>query len=80
MVYSTGAGVIFRQVRELLGEERGFVLAARKIETSDPKELTEGFLKEELGLGSGTSLDGNDSLTRASSTPFARPRGPGRRR
>ncbi|KAI9569001.1 actin depolymerizing protein [Boletus coccyginus] len=82
MVYSTGAGVIFRQVRELLGEEHGFVLAARKIETSDPRELTEGFLKEELGLGNGTGLDGNDTLARSavSSTSFARPKGPGRRR
>lgn len=82
MVYSTGAGIIFRQVRELLGEEHGFALAARKIETSDPRELTEGFLKEELGLGNGTGLDGNDTLARSavSSTSFARPKGPGRRR
>lgn len=79
MVYSTGAGVIFRQVRDLLGEERGFAFAPRKIETSDPRELTEAFLKEELALGNGTS-DGNNTVTRSvESRPFARPKGPGRR-
>lgn len=78
MVYSTGAVVIHRQVRELLGEERGFALASRKIETSDPRELTEAFLKEELNIGNGTD-NGKDtnSVTR---TSFARPKGPGRRR
>lgn len=82
MVYSTGAGIIFRQVRDLLGEERGFALASRKIETSDPKELTGAFLREELALGNGASDGNNDALTRpaVSNTSFARPKGPGRRR
>jgi twinfilin-like protein len=82
MVYSTGAGVIFRQTRDLLGEERGFAFAARKIETSDPRELTEAFLKEELALGNGTGDGNNNTVTRlaVSSTSFARPKGPGRRR
>lgn len=78
MVYSTGAGGIFRQVKEMLGEQRGFALASRKIETSDPRELTAAFLREELALGNGTG-DGNNSSTRPAS--FARPKGPaGRRR
>lgn len=78
MVYSTGAGAIFRQVRDILGEQRGFVLASRKLETSDPGELTATFLKEELALE-----NGNNALTQpapGSSTSFARPKGPGRRR
>ncbi|KAF8432416.1 actin depolymerizing protein [Boletus edulis BED1] len=80
MVYSTGAGIIFRQARDLLGEERGFVLASRKIETSDPRELTGTFLKEELGVGNAAS-DGNSTLARpVSNASFARPKGPGRRR
>lgn len=80
MVYSTGALAICRQVKDLLGEERGFVFASRKIETSDPRELTEAFLKEELDTGNGVS-DGT-TLTRpaVSNTSFARPKGPGRRR
>lgn len=82
MVYSTGAVVIFRQVRELLGEERGFAIAPRKIETSDPRELTEAFLKEELNTGNGTSDGKGATSTRpaVSNTSFARPKGPGRRR
>jgi len=80
MVYSTGALIIFREVRAILGEERGFVLATRKIETSDPGELTEAFLREELNTGNGIS-DGNTlARSTASNTSFARPKGPGRRR
>lgn len=80
MVYSTGAVVILRQVKDLLGEESGFVLAPRKIETSDPTELTEAFLKEELSIGNGTK-DGKDANTvNVTRTSFARPKGPGRRR
>lgn len=79
MVYSTGALIIFREVRAILGEERGFVLAPRKIETSDPRELTEAFLREEL---SGVSDENGAALARpaVSNTSFARPKGPGRRR
>ncbi|KAH0830339.1 hypothetical protein J3R83DRAFT_1731 [Lanmaoa asiatica] len=78
MVYSTGAGVIFRHMKDLLGEERGFAVASRKIETSDPRELTEAFLKDELNIGNETN-NGKDANT-LTCTSFARPKGPGRRR
>lgn len=75
MVYSTGAVVIFRQVKALLGEECGFVFAPRKIETSDPRELTGAFLEAELSIG-----DGKGTTVTRSAVSFARPKGPGRRR
>lgn len=78
MVYSTGAVVVLRQVRDLLGEEGGFVLAPRKLETSDPRELTEAFLREELSIGNGT--DNRKDTNTSTRTSFARPKGPGRRR
>lgn len=78
MIYSTGAVFVLKQVRELLGEERGFALASRKIETSDPRELTEAFLKEEFNIVNGTSSE-KDANT-IPRTSFARPKGPGRRR
>ncbi|KAF9234031.1 actin depolymerizing protein [Melanogaster broomeanus] len=80
MVYSSGALIVFRQAKTLLGDDDNFVLATRKIETSDPKELTEAFLKEELNLGNSTGNGGDDTRTETPKAPFARPKGPGRRR
>ncbi|KIJ17140.1 hypothetical protein PAXINDRAFT_167919 [Paxillus involutus ATCC 200175] len=80
MVYSSGALIFFRKVKSLLGDESGFVLAQRKIETSDPKELTEAFLKEELDLGNSDGNGGGNNNPRSGGKPFARPKGPGRRR
>lgn len=80
MLYSTGARAMFHVAKNLLGVTS---LLERKIETSDPTELTEDYLKLELGLTS-------DQPTSGAGTPqpvqtedkkaFARPKGPGRRR
>ncbi|KIJ63252.1 hypothetical protein HYDPIDRAFT_113217 [Hydnomerulius pinastri MD-312] len=82
MVYSSGALFIFRSVKALLGDESTFVLASRKIETTDPKELNEAYLKEELnfGEGIGNGGDNNAGTDGAPKPAFARPKGPGRRR
>ncbi|KAF9228719.1 actin depolymerizing protein [Gyrodon lividus] len=82
MVYSSGALIVFRKVKSLLGDDTSFDLAPRRIETSDPKELTEAFLKEELDLdNNGPNSRGNDTRgERGSTVLFAKPKGPGRRR
>ncbi|KIM55952.1 hypothetical protein SCLCIDRAFT_1220783 [Scleroderma citrinum Foug A] len=77
MVYSSGALLIFREAKTLLESTSNFSLAARKIETSDPSEITEAYLKQELGFSEGIGNDSYNSGTRAA---FTRPKGPGRRR
>jgi twinfilin len=71
MIYSSSALGTLRKGRELLP-----TLAKRKIETSDPSELTEAFFKSELGDVSGQS---SGAPTPPPTTGFARPRGPARR-
>lgn len=77
MVYSSGALIIFREAKALLETTSKFSLVQRKVETSNPSELTEEYLKQELGFGEKAENDSNDSGTRAA---FTRPKGPGRRR
>jgi twinfilin len=87
MVYSSGASSVFLAAKNILLASSSPVdihIASRKIETSDPAEINEGFLIAELGLerlskgqdniGHGTQMKRDDQK------PFARPRGPGRRR
>ncbi|KAF5358322.1 hypothetical protein D9756_001670 [Leucocoprinus leucothites] len=86
MLYSTGSGSTQRWAKELLVSTCPTVqFSARKIETSDPQELTENYIVEELGLkGSDPdTLGGNGgALSRSNDAPktFARPKGPPRRR
>lgn len=63
------------------------MLATRKIETSDPKELDEAYLMAELGLASsdiGADINGSRpgmfTEEAGEKKPFARPRGPARKR
>jgi twinfilin-like protein len=82
MLYSSGAIGVFASAKTILGPESSSVLASKKIETSDPKEIDEAFIRAELGVeesapGSGA---GTPSLRDDEKKPFARPKGPGRRR
>jgi twinfilin-like protein len=52
-------------------------LASRKVETSDPKEIDEAFMKAELGLESGTGTPVGGAEEKKS---FSRPKGPARTR
>ncbi|KXN85491.1 Twinfilin [Leucoagaricus sp. SymC.cos] len=86
MLYSTGSGSTQRWIKELLASTAPTAqFSARKIETSEPRELTEAHLVEELGL-SISDPDGQNGDGGATSRPidepkpFARPRGPPRRR
>jgi len=82
MIYSSGFLSTYRAAKVVLGDAAEF-LAERKIETSEPSELNEDFIKFELGL------TGSAAVTSGTSTPasaneekkaFARPKGPGRKR
>ncbi len=56
-------------------------VAARRIETSDPKEITEDYLKIELKLTSDNSIpNASEALDGGEKKPFAKPKGPNRRR
>ncbi|KDQ60680.1 hypothetical protein JAAARDRAFT_31659 [Jaapia argillacea MUCL 33604] len=90
MIYSSGALIFYNQVKAILAPPNlspSTVLASRKIETSNPRELDEEHVKSELGLegsgvatpveaGSGAGGNGAGEEKKA----FARPKGPGRRR
>jgi len=65
MIYSSGASSVLA-----IAKDNG-VTVVRKVETSDPKEVNEAFIRGELGLNNLSS--GDDKK------PFARPRGPARR-
>lgn len=82
MVYSSGARGVFASAKNLFDEDNSASLfAARKIETSDPQEITEAFLIAELGLaGSSGGATGTSTPVEEAKKPFAKPKGPGRRR
>jgi twinfilin-like protein len=76
MLYSSGSTTTYQAAKQILASLTPAVtLAARKIETSDPKELDEAYLTAELGLSSSDNAP-------VSNPPkaFARPKGPPRRR
>jgi twinfilin-like protein len=51
MLYSSGAIGVYKIAKSLLSATASSsVLASKKIETSDPKEIDEAFVKAELGL------------------------------
>ncbi|KAF8201637.1 hypothetical protein BJ912DRAFT_946001 [Pholiota molesta] len=76
MLYSSGSTTTYQAAKQILASLTPAVtLAARKIETSDPKELDEAYLTAELGLSSSDNAP-------VSNPPkaFSRPKGPPRRR
>ncbi|KAJ3541153.1 hypothetical protein NMY22_g4001 [Coprinellus aureogranulatus] len=52
MVYASGTGTTFNSTKTLL-DSPSVVLAPRRIETSDPKEVDEAFINTELGRTKG---------------------------
>jgi len=70
MVYSSAALSVVQQARAL-GVE-----VVKRLETSDPADVNESWLKNELGLN-----DTRESvIVGDEKKPFARPKPPGRRR
>lgn len=83
MVYSSGASAVFAHAKTVLPPSTSAgSLASRKVETSDPTELSEEYLIAELGLNSGGDTEGGSGAATPieEKKPFARPKGPGRRR
>jgi len=87
MLYSSAARGVHASATSILSNGSSVsALASRKIETSDPKEIDEAFLRAELGVGAGGSGSGpgsgsgTPSLGEEEKKPFARPKGPGRKR
>lgn len=85
MIYSSGVSGVFAHVKTILPPATSAsALANRKIETSDPGELGEAFFIAELGLSG--NMEGGEGGSGAATPideekkPFARPKGPGRRR
>jgi hypothetical protein len=88
-LYSSGAVPLLQSVKSILSPVLSSSsiktsLAPRKIETSDPTELTESYLLSELGPaqdGSGEISAGPVRMeAQGEKQAFARPRGPARRR
>jgi len=82
MLYSSGSSSVFQSAKDILSSSQSTsTLASRKIETSDPAELNENYLASELGLNSATPLGSSVAPVQdVEKRPFARPKGPGRKR
>jgi len=82
MLYSAGSGTTQQRIQEWFASTALTThFSPRKIETSDPRELTEDYIVEELGLeGSDPGSNNDPSAVNEVLKPFARPRGPPRRR
>lgn len=77
MLYSSGSTTTFQAVKNILNSSSLISVQSRKIETSDPQELNEAFLKAELGLDANKE---SDTAVVGNSRAFAKPKGPLRRR
>jgi twinfilin-like protein len=73
MVYASGATGVYQTAKVLL-EGSTSVLATRKLETSDPREIDEAHLRMALGYGQSQTSMASERK------PFAKPKGPGRKR
>jgi twinfilin-like protein len=77
MIYSSGSTSTFRATKALLvSSSPNITIAPRTVETSDPSELDESYLKVELNLEN----IGEVVRETEDKKPFARPKGPARRR
>ncbi|KAI0054174.1 actin depolymerizing protein [Auriscalpium vulgare] len=74
MLYSSGSSSVYQNAKTLLPQ---LLLAARKVETSNPDELDAAYLEAELGHSNEPS---RVSTPNVAAEGFARPRGPARRR
>ena len=80
MIYSSGKLSTYLDAKKVLESEGSSTkIVERKIETSDPAELDEKYLALELGRGS-TATPSAAAPIPDEKKPFARPKGPGRKR
>ncbi|KAJ4487545.1 hypothetical protein J3R30DRAFT_3696301 [Lentinula aciculospora] len=83
MLYSSGCTGVFQAAKTLLATSSDSHINARKIETSDPTELDEVYLKSELGFdtiaANGSAGATAKPLPGDTTKSFAKPRGPARK-
>lgn len=81
MLYSSGMLLVYHNAKNLLSSTLA-TLVTRKVETSDPKEVNEHFLKSVLGpeIGGGDDGSGTSTPVHEEQKGFARPKGPVRKR
>lgn len=80
MLYSSGKLSTYMDAKKVLElEGSSTTIVERKIETSDPAELDEKDLALELGRDSAATPSAATSV-QEEKKPFARPKGPGRKR
>ncbi|KAI0273714.1 actin depolymerizing protein [Gloeopeniophorella convolvens] len=77
MLYSSGSSSVYQSAKSLLPP---LLLAPRKVETSEPSELSAPFLRTELGQSNEPSRVGTPNSAGLGGAAFARPRGPPKRR
>ncbi|KAF5373181.1 hypothetical protein D9758_001635 [Tetrapyrgos nigripes] len=94
MIYSSGSAAVAHGLKTILSSSSSSIsVASRRIETSDPSEVDEEFIKDGLGydgVGGGSqeqagstvisSVEGRAPLPSEDRKAFAKPRGPARRR
>ncbi|EIW85446.1 actin depolymerizing protein [Coniophora puteana RWD-64-598 SS2] len=81
MTYSAGSGSVARAIETILKDNgSAFVVSKRKIETSDPAEVDEAFLKSLYEFNAPRSAGGGAVPEVKPDRGFARPKGPARRR
>ncbi|KAJ3799410.1 hypothetical protein GGU11DRAFT_870729 [Lentinula aff. detonsa] len=83
MLYSSGCTGVFQAAKTLLAQSSSH-FSARKVETSDPTELDEAYLRSELSFDTIAASGGNGATIKSplgdTAKSFAKPRGPARRR
>lgn len=86
MVYSSASVSLYESAKVLLASSASS-LATRKVQTSEPGEINEQFLRTEFGFNDTSSGPAGSSGSSGVPTdaaeakkPFAKPRGPGRRK
>lgn len=80
MLYSSGSVTTYQSAKALLQSASltSIEFAPRKIETAEPSEVNEAFLKLEVGLDDRSEQP--VAVTTGPANNFAKPRGPAKRR
>jgi len=72
MLYSSGIGALVQAIKARLGPSQTIT---KRIELSEPKDFNDEFIRNELGYKKASIYD-----AQAANKPFARPRGPAKKR
>lgn len=80
MMYSSGSLAVRLKAKEYLTSGSS-ILAERRVEISDPTEVTEDLISSTIGISAdGQITPSGGSTSTEEKKSFARPKGPGRKR